>query len=90
MAEQSPGGDRQVTAGWFATLFKVQKISRRATDLEISESGKNQPIALGIELYWDVGFTGQNWDQNRGVFPYKQEKMTGACIISMYTFEAVL
>ena len=33
-AEQSPGGDRHVAAGWFTTLFKVKKIGRWATNLE--------------------------------------------------------
>ena len=34
VAEQSPGSDRHVAAGWFTTLFKVKKIGRWATDLE--------------------------------------------------------
>ena len=48
VAEQSPGGDRHVAAGWFTTLFKVKNISRRATDLKKLSSGKNVAAAAGI------------------------------------------
>ena len=55
VAEQSPGGDHQVTAGWvYNILFKVNKIARWATDLEISQSAKNRLIAQLIKVYWDV------------------------------------